>query len=97
MLEYRVALKSYIGTSTYFLIYGKEAILPPNVLPSLQLSQQPCGKKYLAIQRIIDILVKLEEERGKEKTKFVVHQHIIKKLFDKNSFREEYFQIGDWF
>ena len=29
-----------LGTSPYFLVYGKEAILPPNIyLPSLQLAQ----------------------------------------------------------
>jgi hypothetical protein len=39
--------------------------------PSLQLSQQSHGKNYPTIQRRVDTLVKLEEERGKAKTKFV--------------------------
>jgi hypothetical protein len=37
----RVTPKSAIGNSPFFLIYGREAILPPHILlPSLQLSQK---------------------------------------------------------
>ena len=36
----RVTPKSSIGNSPFFLVYGTEAILPPNLfLPSLQLAQ----------------------------------------------------------
>ena len=35
----RVTPKTYVGNSPFFLVYGREAILPPHVLiPSLQLS-----------------------------------------------------------
>jgi hypothetical protein len=37
----RVRPKTSIGNSPFFLVYGREAILPPHVLlPSLQLSQK---------------------------------------------------------
>jgi hypothetical protein len=37
----RVTPKSAIGNSPFFLVYGREAILPPHILlPSLQLSQK---------------------------------------------------------
>jgi transposase InsO family protein len=37
----RVTLKTTFGNSPFFLIYGREAILPPHVLlPSLQLSHK---------------------------------------------------------
>jgi hypothetical protein len=40
----RVTPKATLGTSLYFLVYGKEVILPPNVfLPSLQLTQDAMG------------------------------------------------------
>jgi hypothetical protein len=37
----RVTPKAAIGNSPFFLVYGREAILPPHILlPSLQLSQK---------------------------------------------------------
>ena len=37
----RVMPKATIGNSPFFLVYGREAILPPHILlPSLQLSQK---------------------------------------------------------
>ena len=37
----RVTPKDAIGNSPFFLVYGREAILPPHILlPSLQLSQK---------------------------------------------------------
>ena len=37
--EDRVTLKSSIGNSPFFLVYGIEAIMPPNIfLPSLELA-----------------------------------------------------------
>ena len=36
----RVTPKKYLGVSPYTLVYGKEAILPPNILfPSSKLAQ----------------------------------------------------------
>jgi hypothetical protein len=37
----RVTSKTTIGNSPFFLVYGRESILPPNILlPSLQLSKK---------------------------------------------------------
>jgi transposase InsO family protein len=37
----RVTPKTVVGNSPFFLVYGREAILPPHILlPSLQLSQK---------------------------------------------------------
>jgi hypothetical protein len=37
----RVTPKAFIGNSPFFLIYGRESILPPHILlPSLQLSKK---------------------------------------------------------
>jgi hypothetical protein len=70
-----VTPKASIGTSPYFLVYEKEAILPPNIfLPSLQLAQKLRGKNCPIIQRRVVTLPKLEEERGKAKKFFFVHQ-----------------------
>ena len=74
-----------LGTSPYFLVYGKEAILPPNIyLPSLQLVQSSRGRSSNFLQTRIDTLVKLKEERIKEKEKFHMHQQQIKRWFDKH-------------
>jgi hypothetical protein len=36
-----------------------------------------------------------EEEREKEKSKFVAHQHIVKRWFDKHKARENNFEVVD--
>jgi hypothetical protein len=47
------------------------------------------------MQRRIDVLIILEEEREKNKDKFHEHQLIIKHWFDKHLVDKKYFQIGD--
>jgi hypothetical protein len=37
----------------------------------------------------------MEEERGKEKSKFITHQQIVKRWFDKHKAREKNFEVGD--
>jgi hypothetical protein len=37
----------------------------------------------------------LEEEREKEKLKFIDHQHIVKIWFDKHKAKENNFEVGD--
>jgi hypothetical protein len=37
----------------------------------------------------------LEEEREKEKSKFIAHQQIVKRWFDKNKAKEKNFEVGD--
>ena len=91
-MEPRISL----GTTPYFLVYGKEAILPPNIyLPSLHLSQSSHGRSTNFLQTWIDTLLKLEEERNKSKEKFHIHQQRIKRWFDKYVARDKQFQVGD--
>ena len=85
-----------LGTSPYFLVYGKEAILPPNIyLPSLQLAQSSHGRYSNFLQTRIDTLLKLKEERDKAKEKFHIHQQRIKRWFDKHVASDKQFQVGD--
>ena len=92
----RVTPRISLGTSPYFLVYGKEAILPPNIyLPSLQLAQSSCGRSSNVLQTRIDTLIKLKEERIKAKEKFHTHQQRIKRWFDKHIAGDKQFQIGD--
>ena len=85
-----------MGTTPYFLVYGKEAILPPNIyLPTLQLAQSSPGRSSNFLQIRIDTLLKLKEERNKAKEKFHIHQQIIKRWFDKHVVGDKQFQVGD--
>lgn len=64
----RVTPKTSLKTSPYFIMYEKEAILPPNIyLLALQLSQKSQGKPCLVVHGRIKTLLKLEEERQKTK------------------------------
>ena len=81
--EYRVTPKATIGNSPFFLVYGIEAILPLNLfLPSLQLAQSIQDEECPAIEKRINTLRKLEEEREKSKQHFTKHQQIVKSCFD---------------
>jgi hypothetical protein len=91
-----VTPKASIGTSPYFLVYGKEVVLPSNIyLPSLQLTQQSQGRECPVIQSRIDTLLNLEEICDKTKSKFEAHQQTVKHWFDKKSAGEKEFQVGD--
>lgn len=80
----RVTPKPSLNTSAYFLVYSKEAILPPNMyLHALQLSQESQGKPFQLVRRRMDDHHKLQEERMKAKEKFTLHQNRIKRFFDK--------------
>lgn len=88
--------KISLGPSPYFIVYGKEAILPPNIyLPSLHLTQSSYDRSSNFLQTRIDTLVKLKEERIKEKEKFHMHQQCIKRWFDKHVAGDKQFQVGD--
>lgn len=92
----RVTPKVALDTSPSFLVYGKEAILPSNIfLPSLQLYKSSRGQNSSALQNQIDTLLRLEEEREKAKQKFVAHQQIFKRWFDKHSSGDNNFEVGD--
>jgi len=70
----RVTQKVALGNSPYFLVYGQEAILPPNVtLPSLKLSQASRGTPSALLQKRINYLVRLEELGDKARNKFRNH------------------------
>ena len=92
----RVTPKAAIGNSPFFLVYGTEAILPPNLfLPSLQLSQSVQDEDYPAMEKRINTLLKLKEERDRSKQHFTKHQQIVKSWFDQSSSSNREFQVGD--
>ena len=67
----RVTPKNSLGVSPYTLVYGKEAILPPNILlPSSQLSQALRGSGSEVLQARINTLLKLEDSRPKSNERF---------------------------
>jgi hypothetical protein len=91
-----VTPKEAIVNSPYFLIYRQESILPNGLyLPSLQLAQYSSKEPSSAIQRRINTLLMLEEEREKAKSKFLAHQQIVKRWFDKHKAKENNFEVGD--
>ena len=88
----RISLEAY----PYFLVYGKEAILPQNIyLSSLQLAQSSHGRSSNFLQTRIDTLLKLKEEINKAKEKFHIHQQRIKRWFNKHVASEKQAQVGD--
>ena len=88
----RVTPKAAIGNSPFFLVYGKEAILPPHLfLPSLQLSQSVQETTCFAMEHRINTLLKLEEERELAKKKFDQHQKTMKPWFDHRKSSSRYF------
>ena len=88
--------RTSLGTFAYFLVYGKEAILPPDIyLPSLQLAQSVHDRSSNFLLNRIDSLLKIKEERGKSKDKFHVHQQRIKRCFDKHVASDKHFKVGD--
>ena len=92
----RVTPRNSLGTYPYFLVYGKEAILPPNIyLPSLQLSQSSRGRSSNFLQTRINTLLKLKQERNKAKENFHIHRQRIKRWFDKHISGDKQFQVGD--
>jgi hypothetical protein len=92
----RVTPKASIGNSPFFLVYGRESILPPHVLlPSLQLSQKVQEEECPPLENRINALLKLEEVRMQEKQKLDQHQQIVKSWFDTSSSYEINFNVGD--
>eukprot|EP00253_Pinus_taeda_P009638 PITA_09638 len=92
----RVTPKVALENSPYSLIYGHEAILPPNItLPSLQLSQASKGTPSALLQERIKQLVKLEELRDKARNKFRNHQMIVKRWFDRHLVGNKDYQVGE--
>jgi hypothetical protein len=91
-----VTPKIFVGNSPFFLIYKREAILPPHVLlPSLQLLQKVQEDDYSPLEIRINALLKLEEMREQAKKKLGQHQKIVKDWFDSNSSSDINFEVGD--
>jgi hypothetical protein len=92
----RVTPKVVVGNSPFFLVYGKEAILPPHILlPSLQLSQKVQEEDCPPLENRINALMKLEEVRAQEKRKLDQHQQLVKSWFDASSSSDRNFEVGD--
>jgi hypothetical protein len=91
----RVTPNVSLDNSPFFLVYGKETILPPNVfLPSLQLAQSSNEYVCLVMQRKINTLLKLEDEREKIKHEFHECKKLLKCWFDKHFVNNKDFHVG---
>jgi transposase InsO family protein len=92
----RVTPKDVLCNSTFFLVYGREAILPPQILlPSLQLSRKVQEEDCPPLENRINSLMKLEEVRAQDKRKLDQHQQLVKRWFDSNSASDRNFEVGD--
>ena len=92
----RVTPKSSIGVSPYTLVYGKEAILPPNImLPSSIIAQESRGSDDEVLQIRIYNLLKAEEARSKTRERFKQQQEVIKRWFNKHKAGTKDFEVGD--
>ena len=92
----RVTPKSAIGVSPYTLVYGKESILPPNImLPSSIIAQESREAENEVLQMRIYNLLKAEEARSKAREHFKQQQESVKRWFDKHKAGKKYFEVGD--
>ena len=92
----RVTPKNLLGVSPYTLVYGKEAILPPNImLPSSIIAQESRGSNNEILQIRIYNLLKVEESRSKAKKRFNQQQEVVKRWFDKHKDGKKDFEVGD--
>jgi len=92
----QITYKASLGNSLYVLVYGKEAILPPNsYIPSMALVQTTDGQPCSSIQYRTNQIFKLEELRDKDKNNSVNHQMIIKNWFDNRVVGNKFLEYGD--
>ena len=88
--------KTSLGVSPYTLVYGKEAILPPNImLPSSIIAQESRGSDNEVLQMRIHNLLKVEESRAKARECFKQKQEVVKRWFDKHKAGTKEFEVGD--
>ena len=67
----RVTPKNALGVSPYTLVYGKEAILPPNImLPSSIIAQESRGSNNEVLQMRIHNILKVGESRANARERF---------------------------
>ena len=91
----RVTSKNSLGVSPYTLVYGKEAILPPNImLPSSIIAQESRGTDNEILQIRIYDLLKVEESRSIAKECFKDQREVVKWWFDKHKSRKKEFEVG---
>ena len=82
--------------SPYTLVYGKEAIVPPNILfPSSKPAQDSRGTDNEIMQIRIHNMLKLEESRSKPRERFKHQQQMVNRWFDKHKHRKREFEVGD--
>ena len=92
----RVTPNNSLGVSPYTLVYGKEVVLPPNIiLPSSILAQESRGTDNEILQIWIYNLLKSEESRSKAQERFKHQQEIMKRWFDKHKAGNKEFEVGD--
>ena len=92
----RVTPNNSLGVSTYTLVYGKEVVLPPNILlPSSIIAQESRATDNEILQIWIYNLLKSKESRSKAKESFKHQQEIVKRWFDKHKARNKDSEVGD--
>ena len=80
----------------YTLVYGKEVVLPPNILfPSSILAQESRGTDNEILQSRIYNMLKSEESRSKSRERFKHQQEMVKHWFDKHKAGKKEFEVGD--
>ena len=81
--------------SPYTLVYGKEAILAPNImLPSSILAQESRGSENEVLQMRICNVLKIEEARSRARECFRQQQEVINRWFDKHKAGTKDFEVG---
>lgn len=92
----RIPHKTPIGASPYFLVYGKEVILPPNiVLSSISLVQSIQEDSCSSLQHRQAQIFKLEEARNIANKILINRQKLVKQWFDNHTTSDKNFNVGD--
>ena len=92
----RVTPKNSLGVSLCTLIYGKEVILPLNILLSSSIiAQESRGTDNEILQIRIYNLLKSKDSRSKAREIFKHQQEIVKRWFDKHKAGNKEFEVGD--
>ena len=81
----RVTPKNSLGVSPYTIVYGKESIMPPNImLPSSIIAQEFKGTDNEILHIRIYNILKADVSRSKTKECFKHQQEVVKRWFDKH-------------
>ena len=91
---HRISTKREIGMSPFKLVYGTEVIFPTSLgVPVMKYFQEQ-QDELNHMQRRINQIIELEEQRNKACDKVHIHQEKMKNTFDRRV-KEEQFQIDD--